>query len=153
MANNDLLEKAEENVKEKDYSGKKKKTAGSRGKLIVITVLSCVLIGVALNSWRQIEQMNEPPEISREDLLENMNGYLFMTVSKLDAFRNSDGRLPMDEEEFLGWDDPVIEYSCSGEYFSISVMYADTVITFEYGDDSSELLSEDVLKKLGVVYN
>lgn len=153
MENNDLLKKAEGNVKEKDYSGKKKKSIGGRGKIIVVAALSCTLIAVAVNSWIQIQQMNEPPEIPEEELLENMNGYLFMAVSRLNAFRSSDGRLPMDEEELLGWDDPAIEYSCSGEYFTISVVYADTVITFESGDDPSELLSEEVLNKMGVVYN
>ncbi len=153
MKKNDLLEKAEDNVKERDYSRKTKKNIGNRGKIIVVVTLSCILIAVAVNSWIQIQQMNEPPEIPEEELLENMNGYLFMAVSRLNAFRSSDGRLPIDEEELLGWDDPAIEYSCSGEYFTISVVYADTVITFESGDDSSELLSEEVLNKMGVVYN
>ncbi len=150
---NDLLEIAEDNVKEIDYSRKKKKIAGGRGKHVVIIALSCVLIAVAVNSWIQIQQMNEPPEIPEEELLENMNGYLFMAVSRLNAFRSSAGRLPMDEEELLGWDDPAIEYSRSMDNFIISVVYADTVITFESGDDPSELLSEEALNKMGVVYN
>jgi len=150
---NDLLGIAEDNVKERDYSKKKKKTSGRRGKLIVVIVLSGVLIAVAVNSWMQIRQMNEPLDIPRDELLEDMNGYLFMAVSRLNAFRSSHGRLPLNEEELLGLNDSAIEYSCSGETFTISVVYADTVITFETGDDPSELLSEEVLNEIGVVYN
>ncbi len=150
---NDLLEMAEDNVKEKDYSRRKRKIIGGRGKLIVVIVLSGVLLAVAVNSWMQIQQMNEPLDIPGDELLEDMNGYLFIAVSRLNAFRSSHGRLPVNEEELLGLNDSAIEYSCSGENFIISVVYADTVITFESGDDPSELLSEEVLNKMGVVYN
>ncbi len=144
---------AEDNVKEKDYSRRKRKIIGGRGKLIIIIALSCALITVAVNSWMQIRQMNEPLDIPRDELLEDMNGYLFMAVSRLNAFRSSHGRLPLNEEELLGLNDSAIEYSCSGETFTISVVYADTVITFKTGDDPSELLSEEVLNEIGVVYN
>ncbi len=154
MKNSDLLDLAESNVKEKNYSREKKKgITGKKGKLIFSIVLFCVFVAVSAYSWMQIRQMNKPPDISKEELFENMNGYLFITISKLNAFNEVSGRLPVDEDEFLGWDDPAIEYTVSGDIFTLSVIYADTVITFKSGDDPSELLTEETLSRMGVTTN
>lgn len=150
--NDNLIEMAESNVKERDPSEQKKRKRGkSRVKLIFAAVLLILLVAVAFNSWKQIQRMNEPPELSEPELIEKMNSYLFVSVSKLLAYSELNGRLPVNEEEFLGWDDPVIEYSASGGSFILSVLYADTVISFESGDDPSELLTEDALRGMGIV--
>ena len=146
-----LIEMAESNVKEKDYSQHKKKHEKSRVKLIIAAVLFCTLVAVAFNSWKQIQRMNEPPELSKPELIESMNSYLFVSVSKLMSYRELNGKLPRNEEDLLGWDDPVIEYSVSGESFILSVRYADTVISFESGDDPSELLTEEAIRGMGIV--
>lgn len=147
-----LIEMAEGNVKKKDFSPQKKHDRGrSKVKLIFASVLFIILVAVAFNSWKQIQRMNALPELSEPELVENMNSYLFVSVSKLLAYRELNGRLPVNEEELLGWDDPAIEYSTSGESFSLSVLYADTVISFESGDDPSELLTEDAIRGMGMV--
>ncbi len=147
-----LIETAESNVKEKDYSQQKKLKRGkSKVKLIFAAVLFILLVAVVFNSWKQIQRMNEPPELSRPELIEKMNSYLFVSVSKLLSYSELNGRLPVNEEELLGWDDPVIEYSTSGGSFILSVLYADTMISFESGSDPSELLTEDALRGMGIV--
>ncbi len=147
-----LIEMAEGNVKEKDSSQQKKLKRGkSKVKLIFAAVLFIVLVAVAFNSWKQIQRMNEPPVLSQPELIENMNSYLFVSVSKLLAYSDLNGRLAVNEEEFLGWDDPVIEYSTSEGSFTLSVIYADTMISFESGNDPSELLTEDALRGMGIV--
>ncbi len=147
-----LIEMAESNVKEKDPTEQKRlKKGNSRVKLISAAVLFILLVAVAFNSWKQIQRMYEPPELSEQELIEEMNSYLFVSVSKLLSYEATNARLPLTEEELLGWDDPLIEYSTSGESFILSVLYADTVISFESGDDPSELLTEDALRGMGIV--
>ena len=154
MEDNNLISQAESGVVEKDYSAKKNRgIASGKGKQIFAVVLFCILVAVAFNSWKQIQRMNEPPFIPKEELIEQMNSYLFVSVSKLLAYSELNGILPPTEEAFLGWDDPMIEYSTSGGSFTLSVLYADTVISFESGDDPSDLLTEEFLNDMGVTIN
>jgi hypothetical protein len=59
--------------------------------------------------------------------------------------------LPLTEEEFLGWDDPSIQYSASGDGYTRSVSHEEHVVTHRSGEDPSGLLTEDALKRMGVL--
>jgi hypothetical protein len=76
--------------------------------------------------------------------------YLFITVSKLNSYIQIEGTVPETEEEFLGYDDPSIEYEISGNEYSVSVLYADTVLVWHYGEDPSKFLTEDALERMGI---
>ncbi len=155
MKNEEMLNRAEDLIEENVPSGGGKKNATksstSKVKLVIACFLFLVLAGSAWNAWNQIREMNTPPDIPREVLLENMGAYLFMTVSKLDSYIERTGGIPETELEFLGWDDPSIEYSFSGPDYSVTVLSGDTVLVWHSGEDISQFLTEEALQRMGII--
>jgi hypothetical protein len=151
MSTDDLLREAEENVRVTPPSKKASKD-GSGGKLkgAIAVVLFLVFAATAINGWNQIRRMNMPPEIPEEVLHQNMGGYLFITVSKLNAFIEREGRIPANEEELLGYDDPTIEYEVYSGGYSVAVVYGDTSFVWRNGDDISQFLTVEALERMGV---
>ncbi len=143
---------AEDIVKQNDSNKeiKKSKSKSHKGKLIAVIVLFVVCISVGINSYYELKAMNQPPEITDEELNRNMDGYLFMVIAQLNAYEQQYSHLPQDEEAFLGEDDLYIDYAVSGNTYRLSVTYADTTIVFNSGDNASDLLTEETLQQMGV---
>lgn len=150
MENDELLNRAEENVKEPAVSRGTRTRRAGRGKAVVVILLLMVLAAVAWNSWNRIKEMNTPPDLPRDVMMENMGGYLFVTVMKLNAWMEREGTVPETEEEFLGWDDPAVEYGTYPGGYSVTVLYSDTALVWHSGDDPSEFLTEGALERMGV---
>lgn len=155
MKNEEMLNRAEDLIEENIPSGGDEKNAtkssGSKVKPAIACFLFLVLAGSVWNAWNQIKQMSAPPDIPREVVLENMGAYLFMTVSKLNSHIERTGGIPETELDFLGWDDPSVEYSFTGPDYSVSVHSGDTVLVWHSGEDSSEFLTEEALQRMGIV--
>lgn len=154
MNDNGSLDRAEEELEKKIPSENVRKITDEKrwkkGKLVIAVILFLVLAGSSWNAYNQIKKMNTPPHLSRETLLENMGGYLFVTVSKLNAYIDRTGDVPETELDFLGWDDPSIIYSSQDGSYSVSVQSDDTVLVWNSGEDVSEFLSEEALRRMGV---
>jgi hypothetical protein len=151
MEKNDLMEQAEGSIVTSGDAGPARKKPSRKGRLILMMALLCVLVLVGIDSYNRVRRMYEPPAIPEDVLLEDMGAYLFLAVSRLSSFQETNGRLPETEEEFLGWDDPSIQYSTSGDLYTISVSTEDLVVTHHSGEDPGGLLSEDALRRMGVL--
>lgn len=143
---------AEQGVKQHsiEINQQNKSVSSKKGKLITIAILFAIFVTVGVNSILQIKEMNKPPEQTEEELIQDMSSYLFMVISQLNAFTNETGTLPISEEDFLGEDDPYIEYSVIGNEYQLILSYADTTISFDSTDDPSQLLTEEALQQMGI---
>jgi hypothetical protein len=75
MENGDMVNRAEENFLDApEKKMKKPPSETSRPMLVLAIVLFLVLAAVAWNSWKTVKEMNTPPEIPQEVVLENMGG-------------------------------------------------------------------------------
>lgn len=151
MDRNDLIGQAEGSIVAAGDEKPARKRSSRKGRLVVMLVLLCVLAVVGIDSHNRMRRMYEPPVIPEAVLLEDMGAYLFLAVSRLSSFQQANGALPLTEEEFLGWDDPSIQYSASGNGYTITVTHEDLVVTHRSGEDPSGLLTEDALKRMGVL--
>ena len=143
---------AEQGVKQhsSDINLRNKNVSSNKGKLIVIGILFVAFVVTGINSFLEVRKMNAPPEQTKEEIIQDMSSYLFMVIAQLDAFTNETGSLPSSEEEFLGEDDPYIEYSVIGNGYQLQLSYADTTIHFNSNDDPSQLLTEEALQQMGI---
>ncbi len=143
---------AEQGVKQhsSDINLRKKNISSNKGKLIVIGILFVAFVVTGINSFLEVRKMNAPPEQTKEEIIQDMSSYLFMVIAQLDAFTNETGSLPSSEEDFLGEDDPYIEYSVIGNGYQLQLSYADTTIYFNSNDDPSQLLTEEALQQMGI---
>ncbi len=143
---------AEQGVKQhsKKINQPKKSISSKKGKLIAIGILFVAFIAVGINSFLEVRKMNAPPPQTQEEIIQDMSSYLFMVIAQLDAFTNETGSLPSSEEDFLGEDDPYIEYSVIGNGYQLQLSYADTTISFNSNDDPSQLLTEEALQQMGI---
>lgn len=153
MREEDLLSRAESNIPEdrgERVSRKRSSGTGSRVKPVIASLLCLGFIAAALYAWGEIRRMNTPPEVPEEVLLENMGGYMFITVSKLNAYIEREGRVPAAENDFLGWDDPSVEYLVEADGYSVSIRAQDTFLVWHSGEDVSEFLTEDAVARMGI---
>ncbi len=143
---------AEQGVKQhsNEINQQKKSTSSKKGKLIAIGILFVAFVVIGINSFLEVRKMNAPPEQTKEEIIQDMSSYLFMVIAQLDAFTNETGSLPSSEEDFLGEDDPYIEYSVIGNGYQLQLSYADTTIYFNSNDDPSQLLTEEALQQMGI---
>jgi len=143
---------AEQGVKQhsSDINQPKKSISSKKGKLIVIGILFVAFITVGIISFLEVRKMNAPPPQTKDEIIQDMSSYLFMVIAQLDAFTNETGSLPASEEDFLGEDDPYIEYSVMGNGYQLQLSYADTTISFNSNDDPSQLLTEEALQQMGI---
>lgn len=143
---------AEQGVKQHSIkvNKQKKSVSSKKGKLIAIGILFVAFVVIGINSFLQIREMNSPPEQTKEEIIQDMSSYLFMVIAQLDAYANETGALPSSEEDFLGEDDPYIEYSVTGNGYQLQISYADTTIYFNSSDDPSLLLTEKALQQMGI---
>ncbi|MCD6589077.1 MAG: hypothetical protein J7K88_11065 [Candidatus Fermentibacteraceae bacterium] len=128
----------------------KKSISSKKGKLIAIGILFVAFVAIGVNSFLEIKKLNAPPEQTKEEIIQDMSSYLFMVIAQLDAFTNETGSLPSSEEDFLGEDDPYIEYSVVGDGYQLQLSYADTTIFFSSDEDPSQLLTEEALIQMGI---
>lgn len=93
----------------------------------VVAVLVVVIAAQLLSSSEQTQLAVIPPEVSQQ-----IEGQLNMYSNILDSYRNTNGRLPETEEEFLGVDDPVITYRrLSANTYRLEYFFLDSTIVLE----------------------
>lgn len=149
------FELAEQKVKEhsSEINQRKKNVSSKKTKLIVISLLFVVFVAIGIHSVIEINEMNSPPELTKEETLQNMGSYLFMVTAQIDAFTDETGTIPNSEEDFLGEDDPYIEYLVVGDGYQLILSYADTTISYNSTDDPSQLLTEEAIEQMGITVN
>jgi len=153
MAGEGLLEKAERELESREQGKRLEKAPRKKPpafKYWIAAVLLLILAGSAWRAWNEIRRMNTPPDVPEEVLVENMGGYLFITVSKLNSHIEGSGEIPAGEEDFLGWDDPSVEYAVNGSEYSVSVIHTDTTLVWHSGEDPGKYLTEDALRRMGI---
>ncbi|MBD3277315.1 MAG: hypothetical protein GF388_03360, partial [Candidatus Aegiribacteria sp.] len=93
----------------------------------LVLVLLIVITAQLLSSSEQPQIAVIPPEVSQQ-----IEGQLNMYSDILNSYRNSNGRLPETEEEFLGVDDPVITYRrLSANSYRLEYFFLDSTIVKE----------------------